>query len=232
MRSLLWKDLVVGKWFWIAAVPIYFGQLVATSDLPPAFVLLTLAGAGFFAFVNIGLEEMQGTENLWSSLPVSRRQIVLARYGALLLGVLFGLGASMTIGQTVPSWAGEGRAGAATLLGLRGYSVLVFVVLMCGAGYLPCYFRFGAARGLQVFSALAVGGLLVASIIGSSILALAGWGDVVANLGQPTPEQVALLERWVEQWGTMLAAMLVVLALGVTAFSAALSIQFYSARDI
>ena len=232
MGSLLWKDLVVGKWFWVAAVPIYFGQLVTTSDLPPAFVLLTLAGTGFFAFVNIGLEEMQGTESLWSSLPVSRRQIVLARYATLLLGILFGLGASLAIGQTVPGWAGPGQAGAATQVGLGGYAGLAFVLLICGAGYLPCYFRFGAGRGLQVFSAVAVGGLLIISIAGSSMLMLAGWGDVVTNMGEPTPEQVAILESWMEQWGAMLAATMVLLALGITAFSAALSIHFYSARDI
>jgi ABC-type transport system involved in multi-copper enzyme maturation permease subunit len=230
MRNLLWKDLVVGKWFWVAAIPIYLGQLVAMSDIPPAYVLLTLIGTSFFAVVSLVVEEMQGTEVLWLSLPVSRSRLVYARYAAVALGVAFGLGASWAVAAAVARWLGPDAA-VATQLGWLAYISLGFVPLMGTALFLPCYFRFGAGRGLQVFSALVVGILLLGAIVGPGLALLARGSYPLPERGSPTPEQLVAIGRWFDEWAPVLSVSLVVLAAVTTTFSALISVQFYRVRD-
>ena len=77
--NLVYKDLVAARWFLLAALPIYSLQLVTLDTSPPVALLFVLIFSALFAFGSIGVEETQGTEVTWCSLPVDRGTIVVAR---------------------------------------------------------------------------------------------------------------------------------------------------------
>jgi len=231
MRSLIWKDIVVAKWLLAAAIPVYVGQLMAMADAPPMFALLTLLGAVFFAVVSVGVEETQRTETLWNSLPVSRSLIVYARYLTTLLGIGFALGASWIIGLAMAGWF-QPDAGAAGPLGPRAYLTLACVLLLFAALFLPCYFRFGAGTGVQVFSALSLGLMILLSVAGSLVVLANGGAEALAELRDPSPERIEEMRRWLASSADALLAGLTVTTLALTAWSATLSAQFYRSRDL
>jgi ABC-type transport system involved in multi-copper enzyme maturation permease subunit len=231
MRNLVWKDITMARWFLVAAIPIYVVQLMSLAGIPPAFALLTLFGAGFFGMVSIGVEESQDTETLWNSLPVSRDQVVYARYATVLLGVGFALAASWGVGASLVALFPREDPGGGPL-GAAAYVAIGSFVLLLAAVFLPCYFRFGAGLGAQVFTALAVGGLIVLSVAGALVLLIRGDADALAQLRSPSPEQIEVLTTWLEVRAGWLLGGLAASAVAITTWSSMLSVQFYRARDL
>ncbi|HXI03228.1 MAG TPA: ABC-2 transporter permease, partial [Candidatus Saccharimonadales bacterium] len=176
MLSLVLKDLVAGRRLLALILPLGVVQLATFAVVGPIFLLGALVFTSLLAFGSIALEELQGTETLWSSLPVTRGQIVLARYLTVLIGILTGLCLSWAAGQTVIR-LGSGPAGAPALVGLRAHAFLISLLLLAAALYLPLLFRFGASKGFLVFSALSVGLLLVLTVAGQGILLLKGYSN-------------------------------------------------------
>ena len=80
MLSLVWKDLLSARWFLVAALPVYAIQLTGLAAVPPVFVLITALFTAVMAYGSLGIEEVQGTEALWRSLPVEW----LERWGGIL----------------------------------------------------------------------------------------------------------------------------------------------------
>lgn len=230
MRSLIWKDIVVAKWLLAAAIPVYVGQLIAMADVPPMFATLTMLGAVFFAVVSVGVEETQRTETLWNSLPVSRSLIVYARYLTTVIAIGFALGASWIIGLAMAGWF-HPDAGAGPL-GARAYLTLACVLLLFAALFLPCYFRFGAGTGVQVFAALSLGLMILLSVAGSLVVFANGGAEALAELRDPSPERIEEMRRWLASSADALLAGLTVTTLALTAWSATLSAQFYRTRDL
>ena len=206
---LVYKDLVAAKWFLLAALPIYVLQLATLDVSPPAVMVLTLLFSMLFAFGNIGIEETQGTEATWCSLPLSRERIVVGRYLTTTLGVLVGLGLS----------------GAINGPGIGALALVFFTLQMAVALYLPCYFRFGAGRGLMVFCWVALG-LFAAIALAGAALSVVTQTDFT-----PDQEQIEAATAWFRAVEAILASSLVLVVLLATTASAALSVRWYGARD-
>jgi ABC-type transport system involved in multi-copper enzyme maturation permease subunit len=232
MLSLVLKDVVAARWFLIAAFPLYAIQLVTMASTPPALILVTLLFTSVFAFGSIALEEIQGTEILWCSLPVERSTIVFARYLTVVMVTLGGLGMSWVLGYAGARWLPLSGDGAETVrLGPLPYSLMLLMILGAAAIYLPCYFRLGAGRGLILACLLGLALLVLATAVGSLIVYWTGGADALRATQAPSPDAIARVRSWLDRWDGFLAAALSIVALLVAAASAALAARFYSRRD-
>jgi len=178
-------------------------------------VALTLALTAVLLIV----EWKQDADRFLGSLPVSRKDVVSARYawvlGAAAVGtVLYAfygrLLLELATERWLPRWSGAPGWGSAA--GLVTFFVTAWLV---SVAYLPFYFRSGLAKGTWLFAAAAA-----MSIVGG----------------------VLLTRRWPVHWtligisesagsvATVVAALLVALALGW--LSLRLSIRFYDRRDL
>jgi len=233
MIDLVWKDLVAARWFLILLIPFYVLQLAATASQAPIFFVFTALFTGLLGFGSIALEDQQNTELLWCSLPVTRRDVVLARYLSTGLGLLIGLGLSWSVGRAAAQWMGAAaRSEAAASAGYLIYGALFVLLALIAAVFLPCYFRFGAGRGLVVFSSIGIGVLIVAPLLLQLALLLAGYGNPLMD-----PEVWRRgAEKFDAEEGVRFAqrviAGLAVLASGATLLSAGLSVCFFQKRDL
>jgi hypothetical protein len=211
IANLIYKDVVAARWFLLGTVPIYSLQLITLDASPPVTLLFTMLFSLMFASGSLAIDEVQGTEVTWCSLPVDRATLVIARYVTATLGILLGLGLSAAI---------SGKS-----VGLGALVVLFFMLQSAVALFLPCYFRFGAGRGLMVFAVVMLA-IVVAFAVAGAVLAAVTETD-------PTPdgERIAALEAWFEAVRLIVSVALVVTALAATAGSAALAIRWYAARD-
>lgn len=230
MLRLVWKDIVLGGWILLAAIPIYVLQLAGMPSVAPALLFVTLFFTGAFAFGSIGIEEIQGTEALWCSLPISRAEIVLARYATTATGIVLGLVASAVVTRAA-AWMMAGSREPREALGWTAYVVLLALFLGCAALFLPCYFRFGAGQGLLVFSVLVLGILVLVSAFGSLAVYLAGGAEAIEALRARNPERIALARAWVDRWGAVVAGAVAAGAIVFFAASAVVSVRLFETRD-
>ncbi|MDR3084788.1 MAG: ABC-2 transporter permease [Christensenellaceae bacterium] len=179
-----------------------------------------------FAVLNaslpFNLAERNNLDVLYASLSVSRKQLVLGRYGFSLLSVLGALlaGAALSFliwagtGLGGPSWALEYFSAALALFLL--FSLVLFVQL-------PVYFKLGYTKA-KLLSYLPI--LLMAA----SVAALGGWQAG----GESAALRLELIAAWLKTnpgaplvLGITLAALWLLLG----ALSCHLSIRFYERRD-
>ncbi|HSG82397.1 MAG TPA: ABC-2 transporter permease [Gemmatimonadota bacterium] len=230
MRSLVWKDVVAARRLLWLVLPLGAVQLAVMSFVPGMYVMAALTFAVLLALGSIAIEEYQGTDLLWNSLPVSRGQFVAARYLTTLLGGAAGLTLSWALAQTVTRMASSGAGGSSALLGLGAHAVLFALLLFAVALYLPLYFGFGAGRALLYFSGIAVAGLIVLYVATQLLLAATGY----ASPGDPEVRRALLISvlDWVApRFGGLLAGFLTTAALA-TGVSLFVSRRVYEARDL
>lgn len=211
IARLVYKDIVGAKWFLLAALPIYALQLASLDAAPPLVLALTMLFAAMFAFGSIGIDEVQSTEMTWRSLPVGRGHIVLARYLTATLGSLLALALHLAISDTG--------------LGLAPLVMLFFLLQSAIALYLPCYFRFGAGRGLMAFAVLALGIIVVLAVVGAAV------AGITDSDFTPDRERREAAAAWLETVRAIVAVTLVLAAAALTTGSVALAYRWYAARD-
>jgi ABC-type transport system involved in multi-copper enzyme maturation permease subunit len=231
MLRLVWKDAVAAGWFLLAGMPLYAVQVAGVASVPPALLAVTALFTAALAFGPIGIEEVQGTETLWCSLPVSRRQIVFARYAATACGIALGLGTSWGVARAATALVRIGPRQASEILGTDPYASLFAVFLLSAALFLPCYFRLGAGRGLMLFSLLVLGLLVSMSALGWLAVELAGGQEALRALREQDPTRIAAAREWLDRWGGVVSAGLVAGAVLLFGMSALLSAQLYSKKD-
>jgi len=224
MLRLVWKDAAAARWILLILIPLGVVQLVTLTISPPAHLLGTLILAGLLAFGSIALEEIQGTEVLWCSLPLSRREYVLGRYLTALTGATLGLSIGFVTAYATALWAFRGGDEAAARPSPALYAILLALFLLAAAGHFPCMFRFGVARGMMVFSAAAIALLLVFSGLAYLLAPMSG--------RTPSAEEIDLAAAWLARWRYALAGGFLAVAALVTLVSAAFSIRFFEARDL
>lgn len=229
MIKLVVKDLALARPFLLVGVPLLALQLFGLAVSPPAFFLVTLLLAGLLAFGSLAIEEVQGTEILWCSLPVSRREIVFARYLTTLLGLCGGLGVSWATGRLATSGILGGVGQTAPRIPLAPYGVISILLLLGGALFLPCYFRFGAGRGLVLFAALIAGLAFLLTFLGWVAALVGGHSSLLRR--DPDPETLRRVRGWLDVWALFLGAGLMAGALTIFAASAALAARVYELRD-
>jgi len=230
--KLILKDLVAARWLLIILIPFYVLQLATFTYAAPLFLLATLVFTALLGFGSIGLEDHQNTETLWCSLPVDRREVVLGRYLSVLLGVTFGIVLSWLTNLIVAGLAGASARNSIIFPDpWRHAALLVFMVLLAGV-FLPCYFRFGASKGLAVFSALGIGALIVFSLPTQLAFYLAGHSRLLADpeLWRETAAKFSAAER--ARLAHLVIGILALLASAAFLVSAGLSIRFYEKRDL
>ena len=211
MSNLIVKDLIAARWFLLAILVLYVVQLATLTIAPPAAMVVTLIFTSLMAFGSLAIEEAQGTETTWCSLPVDRSQIVLARYSTTLLAILLGLGLSWAV--------------SAGSLGLAAQSSAFFMLTVAASLFLPCYFRLGIGRGLMVFAIVMLGILVLFAAVGALISFLTNGSAL------PDERSVAAARAWLLPLVPFAAIALVTIALAMASVSALLSVRWYSARD-
>jgi hypothetical protein len=203
MLPLILKDFVAARWLLLGGTLLFGVQLATMRTIPAGAILFTFIFSASFAFCNLVLEEIQGTGATWCSLPVDRRQIVLARYATTILGVLLGLALGTIIGNQ-----------ALRLLTIA----TIFFVLMTGASlFLPLYFRFGVGRALSIFALLWLG----------IIVLLAGAGALIKY----TTDWLVSPEASVEMLGPYIAGLLILIAVATISTSALIAVRWYETTD-
>jgi ABC-type transport system involved in multi-copper enzyme maturation permease subunit len=231
MLSLVRKDLSAARWFLLLILPLFSIQLIGLTAAPPAFVLVTLLFSALLAFGFLGIDEIQGIEPLWCSLPVSRLDVVLARYLTTLLGTVVALGISWAVGRLAVEWMSRDPQGSTVHIEAPVYASLFLLIAVAASLYLPCYFRWGAGKGLQVFSMLVLGLVLVGAAGGSLLVSLVDGAPTLNDLNDPDPLLIAAVENWFERWSGVVAFAMTVVALLGTCVSAGLSAWLYETRD-
>jgi ABC-type transport system involved in multi-copper enzyme maturation permease subunit len=233
MTELILKDIVAAHWILAIMIPFYALQLAATISMAPIFYLFTLIVTTLLAFGSIGLEDHHGTESLWCSLPMTRRHVVLARYLTTGLGMLLGLAMSWLVGLGVSRLAiVRADPNSVAPPGLPGYAALFILLALIASVFLPCYFRFGAGKGLIVFSAIGVGLLIVIPMLVQLVLFVAGYSNPLLDteLLRRRAAEIGAAER--ERLAHLAIGVMTVLATAATLLSAGLSIRFYEKRDL
>lgn len=232
MLRLVWKDLVAGGWFLLLGLPLYAIQLAGTVPVPPVTLVVTALFTGALAFGSLGVEEVQGTEAFWCSLPVNRRDVVWARYASTAIGLAIGLVTSGAVVNASRVWIFTDPRYVSTAPGAGTYGMVLAAFLLAASIFLPCYFRYGAGKGLVVLAAATLGLLVLGSILGWLIVQLAGGAEALEALRAGDPARVAAAVAWLDRWGGLLSAALAAISALVFGASALLSARFYSERDV
>jgi ABC-type transport system involved in multi-copper enzyme maturation permease subunit len=231
MLSLVWKDVVAARRLLWLVLPLGAVQLAVMSFVPSMYVMAALTFAALLALGSIAIEQYQGTELLWNSLPVSRGQFVAARYLTTLVGIVAGLGLSWALAQAVMRMASSAADGPAVLLSLSAHAVLFGLLVFAVAVYLPLYFRFGAGRGALYFSAIAGAGLLITFLVTQQVLAAKDYPSPTADPEAWRALTMSLMDWVAPRFGRLLAGFVgaAALAMGV---SLLVSRRVYEARDL
>jgi hypothetical protein len=234
MRHLLAKDVrLLAPYFWLI-VPVHALYSIQSFLSPEFYFWMNLAAALAWTIAVTAIDWRIDADHLAASLPVTRADIVTARYVSAASGlaagaILFVLYGHLTMAvassrvtarwQGSPSWASADGVAAFLLVGL-----LVIAV------FLPFFFRWGLPLGLSLFSATAV-----VALAAVAALARAAWRS---------PDDAREAQSWSEtlrgwllalsaSWGPWVASLIVIAgAAALGALSLRLSTRFYQRREL
>ena len=232
MTALLAKDLrLLLLWAWLI-VPTHAVFAVNGLFSPELFFWMNAVLALAVTVVLLTIEWRFNAERFVASLPVSRADVVRARYAgalgvALAATSLYGLyGHALTaIGRDrlVRIWGGAALGWESR----EGLFAFFLVVTLASFAFLPLHFRLGLGRGISVFAASAAALALLGSKASRSL------GGSEASNDLPGEALRAGLSRLSADWGPCLT---VAIALAATAavgvLSCRLSLRFYDQRDL
>ena len=222
MFKLVWKDfLILRKVLWYA--PIYaFGMALAFSGTGNGALSVATVGVSYMLMIQAcARDEKNKSEIMLNSLPLRRRDIVLAKYLSVfpyaLLGISFYLFAQGVISVTgIPITLGN-----LSLEGIIG--VLVAIVGMISV-YFPIYFKLGYLRSNIVTTILFLGSFF-------SAFALIQYG--LKGIHNPVTQNVLNgVANWLQAQGDwQIASYLIALMLMIMLASFNLSLRFYARRE-
>jgi hypothetical protein len=186
MLTLMRKDLrVVAGFGWLIA------WLVAPSYLVPAMTASRAGGTIFWVDVAFAtaalvslclLDARSGADRFVHSLPVTRTDVVRARYGTAvaLAVVVLAIGAATGMARAIAT-APPGAAWPRWFAPDVGLAYLVVMTVII-AVYLPCYFRWGYGRGSVVAALLLAGLVIGGDVLGGEAGLLSGLAPRPAGL--------------------------------------------------
>jgi len=234
MLTLVRKDIgVVAAFGWLIV------WLVAPSYLVPAIAAARTGGV--YLWVNVAfaaaaivsvclLDARSGADRFIHSLPVTRADVVRARYvtAIVLALVVLGIGSAIGVTRTLAS-ASSGEAWPRWLALDVGLAYLIVLAIIISV-YLPCYFRWGYGAGTVVAAALLAGIVLAGDVAGG----MAGLREaaVPALAGLPRGFAVRMAAAAAARWGVAAAVLGGVAAAAVLlAASAAVAARAYRDRQ-
>lgn len=216
-----------------ALISVLVGIGTQTAAVAPAILTcmyLMMGAMGAAAY-----DDQNGWGRYRLALPVSRRDVVLARYAAVvtlgLIGALVGLVASLAVMGIASAVDLPGGISASLALDYESVVSMLFATAVCflvGSGVVsvvvPVYFRFGQTKATQMLPTVLVI-LFVAPIFLSSAFGLLddGFFAIISDV----------LEH-AETLSGVVGSMVVFLALSLLLLfaSAAVSLRLYSKREL
>jgi len=236
MKALLAKDLrQLGPWA-LLILPAH-AVLAANGIFSPEFYFWWSAGLALgFTVLLLTLEWRLDAERFVASLPVSRAEVVKARYAATLAVAVVATALFGLYGEALTSMGRHRlpRIWAGRLPGWEsweGYLALFLVLSLVSLTFLPFHFRLGFGRGSVAFLATALPTALL------SVLAARGLGEGASSAAAhaPLPSEAirTALAAQAGQWGAGSTAAASLIAVALLGFlSVRLSIRFYDRRDL
>jgi hypothetical protein len=234
VTALLAKDLrLLRPWAWLI-VPGHAAFAVNGVFSPELLFWVNAVLAVAVTVVLLTIEWGFDAERFVASLPVSRAEVVRARYASVLAVALV----------ATPLYGIYGHALTATAIGRdrlpriwsghtpgweswEGCLAFFLVVTLASFTFLPFHFRLGLGRGCAAFAALA----LAVALPGGLAARPLGGGDGSGTLpGEALRAGLSRLSAAWDPWLTVAVALAATAAVG--ALSCRLSIRFYDQRDL
>ena len=135
----------------VAVYLVFMVALSIVSDAGSMFSYIFVFLSAIFGIASFSYEESYHWDRYTTALPVSIRQLVLARYGSVSVCIGFGVVACMVLGA-ISFAAGK------TVVTFSDWLVLLVQSLLCAILYMEMMYRFGAEKGriamLVLFAAL------------------------------------------------------------------------------
>jgi hypothetical protein len=219
MRALVLKDLrVLRPWWWlIVPAHLLFGANGIVA--PQLFFAMNVALAWTYTILLLIVDWTQEADRYVASLPVSRRDMVQARYVGALGAALGGTVLYALYGRVLMAFATErllarwpGTPGWESVEGLLTFFMAVWLVSMA---YLPFYFRSGLGKGSWLFVAILAPVIVVGAVLVRWLSLPGPPGGVSGVLGTA---------------GTVVVALALAATLGW--LSLRLSVRFFDRRDL
>ncbi len=210
MLKLCWKDFYITRLFLIPA-PFFFVILLNTFVF--SWFLFLTAGIilTFVMVISIPLiEDKYRTEQIISSLPVTKQSIVLSRYVSSFFITGIGMILYFVSGLLYRSIFKDNISDLKSVVSLQGGALFFSLSFLLVTVFLPLYFRLGISKSL-LFSPVAL-------IISSSVIWV-GYKYIYANM-----------QLWL---GTPLSLfILLVIFSGLMGISVFISIKAYKLKEL
>jgi hypothetical protein len=218
--ALLRKDLAVFRSrdrFLILLIYLLGHPTVLPNE--EAFFWLGVGLVGALALYVPAVEWHQETDQMLSSLPVSRATVVFSRYISSIVSCALGAGAWVSTGSLLGPVLGADGAVPGMWATLPGITAFVSVAILLLSLFLPLYFRYGLGKGAMIF---------VPSVMGLYLLSIQSRG--FAAPATAVRDGVEAFSASVGP-GWVLFLILLLLAAMVAA-SGRLSVRWFEKRDL
>jgi len=227
MVNLVWKDIIILKRFlWLAPLYGFFALFFFRTNPGGALSAGTVMVIFMLVLQAIMLDDKNKSEIMLNSLPLRRKDIVLAKYisgflYATLVILLF------LVAQTVVTVMGISIS--ITKISLEGIAGALIAMALLISFYFPIYFKFGYLRSRIVGTILFVV-LFFLFPLGISLAQHSG------GMNNPILQSIIISLQSVAGWlqtqaDWQIASYILALALILTAASALLSVRFYTRRE-
>ncbi|MBV6645778.1 MAG: ABC-2 transporter permease [Cyclobacteriaceae bacterium] len=187
------------------------------------YLAIVISACSLTSLVFIKSDEYHGTESVFVSLPVARKQIVVARYITSLIQILLVLTCcylATKFGSVLQERYNDPVL-KVLYLPVVWAALLVFSLLLKSFSY-PAYFKYGLERGMAILAAIHFGiltlGVLIHWMFGKSSIQIA---------------YIQYFLEWLSQQnGLIIIGSVSTLALLCWVTSLKLSCKFYKTRDL
>ena len=204
--------------------------VMAPGLLAMMYLLLGVSGTNSF-------DDLNGWGRLRLAMPLSRRDVVLGRYGSIVTLGLGGLAAGLAtalvlaaVARVIPLPGGLSSALALSEDSLLGISLSAGALFaagsLCAAVEVPLFFRFGNTRTTQYLPLVPLVALLC------PIIVLGGSGMIDESALTPEGIAGALGLIWSPAGVAACLAGLLALSVAALSVSAAISLRLYEGREL
>jgi len=227
MFNLVWKDLLsLKRSLWLASLYGVFA-LFAFSSLKGVALSAGTIGASYMLLSQAcAKDDKNKSELMLNSLPLRRRDIVLAKYLSVFLYATLAI-LSFLLAQGVVSVIGIPIS--LTKISLEGIALALVNMIVLISFYYPIYFKLGYLRSNMV------GGILFFAcfFLPMSAASIMHW---FGGVGNPAFRNIVVLIQRVASWlqtqaDWQISSYLLALALILMAASVRLSLRFYTRRE-
>ena len=232
MLNLVWKDLqILKRILLIAPIYAFCGFFVFSFTMKGAALsFITIIVTYTLLDRACDLDTRSNSEIILNSLPLCRKDIVLAKYISVFLYAAIAI-LSSVFAQEVVSVTGISILGGAPIrkISLEGFVGALVAMVTFISFYYPIYFKLGYAR-IKWVGMILVLSLMFFIPMGSNIAR--GLGGVRNPILQNIIVLMGRLGNWLQtQTDWQIASYMLVLALILMSASVRLSMRFYARRE-